>query len=37
MVDFEPMFEILPGTARQETEVASSNPFEAVPGPAIPE
>lgn len=32
MVDFDPNFEILPGTKRGETEIAQSNAFEEVPG-----
>ena len=36
MVDFDPLFEILPGTAVQH-EVAQSNAYEAVPGAAIAE
>ena len=36
MVDFDPLFEILPGTAKAH-EVAQSNAYEAVPGATIPE
>ncbi|MHA3978414.1 alkyl/aryl-sulfatase [Halovulum sp. GXIMD14794] len=37
MVEFDPLFEILPGTKRGEAEVAQSNAFEAVPGAPIAE
>ena len=37
MVDFDPNFEILPGTARTPVEVAQSSAFEAVPGSPIAE
>ena len=37
MVDFDPLFEILPGTAAEEVEVMASNAYEAVPGATIPE
>jgi linear primary-alkylsulfatase len=37
MVDFDPNFEILPGTKNRDTKVASTNPYQAVTGPAIPE
>ena len=37
MVDFDPRFEILPGTKNRDTKVASTNPYQAVTGPAIPE
>ena len=36
MVEFDPRFEVLPGTA-SGAAVAEANPYEAVPGPAIPE
>jgi hypothetical protein len=36
MVDFDPLFEILPGTATAH-EVAAADPYEAVPGAPIPE
>ena len=36
MVDFDPRFEILPGTRGKE-EVLHANPYEAVPGKTIPE
>ncbi len=31
MVEFDPWFEILPGTNAQRAEVKTANPFEAVP------
>ena len=37
MVEFDPRFEIMPGTHPDRTEFASSNPYEAVCGPPIPE
>ncbi|MGV2976422.1 alkyl/aryl-sulfatase [Roseibium alexandrii] len=37
MVDFDPMFEILPGTKRDNAAVATHNPFEAVTGNVIAE
>jgi alkyl sulfatase BDS1-like metallo-beta-lactamase superfamily hydrolase len=37
MVDFDPLFEILPGTKTAEAKVAKSDAYEAVPGPAIAE
>lgn len=37
MVDFDPMFEILPGTKEQATAVAAAHPYKAVPGAPIPE
>ena len=37
MVDFDPLFEILPGTASGETEVVASNAYQAVPGATIAE
>lgn len=37
MVDFDPMFEILPGTKRDTSAVATHDPFEAVPGNVIAE
>ena len=37
MVEFDPNFEILPGTKRAETEIAQANPFEATPGNPIAE
>ncbi|MDJ0993232.1 MAG: alkyl sulfatase dimerization domain-containing protein [Dinoroseobacter sp.] len=36
MVDFDPLFEILPGTATAH-EIKQANAYEAVPGAAIPE
>ncbi len=36
MVDFDPRFEIMPGTVAR-TQVAAHNPYEAVPGKVIPE
>lgn len=36
MVDFDPRFEILPGT-KLRTQVVQANPYEAVPGAAIAE
>ena len=36
MVDFDPRFEIMPGT-KLRTEVAPANPYEAVVGAVIPE
>jgi alkyl sulfatase BDS1-like metallo-beta-lactamase superfamily hydrolase len=37
MVDFDPRFEILPGTKRTTATVAQAGPYEAVPHRAIPE
>ena len=37
MVDFDPLFEILPGTATGNAQVVASNAYEAVPGATIPE
>jgi len=37
MVDFDPRFEIMPGTKITKSEIAEENPFEAVPGPPIAE
>lgn len=37
MVDFDPLFEVLPGTKRQPTVLVESDPYEAVPGATIPE
>jgi alkyl sulfatase BDS1-like metallo-beta-lactamase superfamily hydrolase len=37
MVDFDPRFEIMPGTHPERTEVAQYNPYEAVPGLPIAE
>jgi len=37
MVDFDPRFEIMPGTKARDTHLAHANPYEAVPGPAIAE
>ena len=37
MVDFDPRFEIMPGTKITKTEIAEENPFEAVPGKPIAE
>lgn len=36
MVDFDPRFEIMPGTAAR-TEVTPHSPYEAVPGQVIAE
>ena len=37
MVDFDPRFEVLPGTKGRGAELAESNPYEAVPGAPIAE
>lgn len=37
MVDFDPLFEILPGTKRQPAAPVEADPYEAVPGATIPE
>jgi hypothetical protein len=37
MVDFDPRFEILPGTKARTSAVAQANPYEAVPGKPIAE
>jgi hypothetical protein len=37
MVEFDPTFEILPGTKRVPTARVEANPYEAVPGAIIPE
>lgn len=37
MVDFDPLFEILPGTKRSEVQTAQANPYQAAPGAPIPE
>lgn len=37
MVDFDPLFEILPGTKAAETEIEHADAYEAVPGATIPE
>jgi len=37
MVDFDPRFEIMPGTKARETELAHANPYEAVPRGTIVE
>jgi alkyl sulfatase BDS1-like metallo-beta-lactamase superfamily hydrolase len=37
MVDFDPLFEILPGTKGKAGKVAKNDAFEAVPGKTIPE
>jgi alkyl sulfatase BDS1-like metallo-beta-lactamase superfamily hydrolase len=37
MVDFDPRFEIMPGTKTKESTLAKANPYEAVPGEAIAE
>jgi alkyl sulfatase BDS1-like metallo-beta-lactamase superfamily hydrolase len=37
MVDFDPLFEVLPGTKRQPTTLAEADAFEAIPGATIPE
>jgi hypothetical protein len=37
MVDFDPRFEIMPGTKARSAEVADASPYEAVPGRIIAE
>ena len=37
MVDFDPRFEIMPGTKARTAEVAHANPYEAVPRKTIAE
>jgi alkyl sulfatase BDS1-like metallo-beta-lactamase superfamily hydrolase len=37
MVDFDPLFEVMPGTKQQPTAIDEANPYEAVPGAVIPE
>ncbi|MFG0283374.1 MAG: alkyl/aryl-sulfatase [Phycisphaerales bacterium JB039] len=37
MVDFDPRFEVLPGTKRRDVEVEHADPYEAVPGALIAE
>ena len=37
MIDFDPRFEILPGTHPESTEIAKHDPYEAVPGTPIAE
>ncbi len=37
MVDFDPRFEIMPGTKARETELAKANPYKAVPHETIAE
>ncbi len=37
MVDFDPRFEIMPGTKVRDTQLAHADPYEAVPGPTIAE
>lgn len=37
MVDFDPLFEILPGTKTEPTDVTQANAYEAVPGATISE
>jgi alkyl sulfatase BDS1-like metallo-beta-lactamase superfamily hydrolase len=37
MVDFDPLFEVLPGTKRQPAAPVEANAYEAVPGAPIPE
>ena len=37
MVDFDPRFEIMPGTKVRDTRLAHADPYEAVPGPTIAE
>jgi alkyl sulfatase BDS1-like metallo-beta-lactamase superfamily hydrolase len=37
MIDFDPRFEILPGTHPARTKIAGHNPYEAVPGAPIAE
>ena len=37
MVDFDPRFEILPGTHPGQADIEKHLPYEAVPGPSIAE
>jgi len=37
MIDFDPRFEIMPGTKARGPAVAHDDPYEAVPGAAIAE
>ena len=37
MVEFDPRFEIMPGTAPAQTDIEEHNPYEAVPGATIAE
>jgi hypothetical protein len=37
LVEFDPRFEIMPGTKAKEPEVAKADPYEAVPRPPIAE
>ncbi len=37
MVDFDPRFQIMPGTKAKGTQLAKADPYEALPGKAIPE
>jgi len=37
MVDFDPRFEIMPGTQSQPSSIEKANPYEAVPGASIVE
>jgi hypothetical protein len=37
MVDFDPRFEIMPGTKARAAEIAHADPYEAVPRQAIAE
>ena len=37
MVDFDPRFEIMPGTKNRQTDLAHTDPYEAVPRQSIPE
>ena len=37
MVDFDPLFEVLPGTKTGRVELAHADPYEAVPGKPIAE
>jgi alkyl sulfatase BDS1-like metallo-beta-lactamase superfamily hydrolase len=37
MVDFDPRFQIMPGTKLRQTELAHDDPYEAVPKPVIAE
>jgi len=37
MVDFEPLFEVLPGTKATESQIAQTNAYEVVPGRPIAE
>jgi len=37
MIDFDPRFEIMPGTKARDAKVAHADPYEAVPRPTIAE